>query len=75
MNQLNKRKQVGLYEKYNAIIRLQRKECTQNEMASELGVSKSTVAYWMQADEKAKFKESFEGNNLSQARKRLKEAM
>ena len=75
MNKLNKRKQVCLDEIYNAIIRLERKEYTQHEMASELGVSQSTIAHWMHADEKAKFKKTFEGNNLSPARKRLKRAI
>ena len=39
MNKLNKRKQGGLDEKYNEIIRIELKEYTHHEMASELGVS------------------------------------
>ena len=46
---MTKRKQTSilLEDKYYAIKRLEKKECIQEKIASELGVSKSTMSKWV----------------------------
>ena len=59
---MTKRKQTSilLEDKYYAIERLEKNECTQKKIASELGVNKSTVSKWMSEEQMVKIKNSYE---------------
>ena len=42
---------IPLEEKYYAIQRIEKKECTQEKIASEFGVNKATVSRWMSKEQ------------------------
>ena len=50
---MTKRKQTSILHenKYYAIERLEKNECTQEKIVSELGVNKSTVSKWMSEEQ------------------------
>ena len=70
---MTKRKQSSILieDKYYAIERLEKNECTQEKMASELGVNKSTVNKWMSEEQMVKIKNAYE-NNIIGTRKKLR---
>ena len=64
---MTKRKQTSilLEDKYYAIERLKKKECTQEKMASELGVNKSTMSKWTSEEQMVKIKNAYENNIIN----------
>ena len=68
---MTKRKQTGIEDMYYAIIRLEKKECTQLTIAGELGVSRTTVSKWMEEEQRAKIKKAYE-ENVNGQRKKLR---
>ena len=73
---MTKRKQTSilLEDKYYAIERLEKNECTQEKMASELCVNKSTVSKWMSEEQMVKVKNAYE-NNIIGTRKKLRSSV
>ena len=71
---MTKRKQTSilLEDKYYAIERLEKNECTQEKIASEL--SKSTVSKWMSEEQMVKIKNAYE-NNIIGTRKKLRSSV
>ena len=73
---MTKRKQTSilLEDKYYAIERLEKNECTQEKIASELVVNKSTVSKWMSEEQMVKIKNAYE-NNIICTRKKLRSSV
>ena len=69
---MTKRKQISTEEKYNAILRLENEECTQQKIADELGINKATVSKWMEETQRLIIKKAFEEENVKSDRKRLR---
>ena len=72
---MTKRKQTSilLEDNYYAIERLEKNECTQEKIASELG--KSTVSKWMSEEQMImKIKNAYE-NNIIGTRKKLRSSV
>ena len=55
-------------------IRIEKKECTQEKIASEFGVNKATVSRWMSKEQMASIKEAYENNTVG-TRKRLRSSV
>ena len=65
---------IPLEEKYYAIQRIEKKECTQEKIASKFGVNKATVSRWMSKEQMASIKEAYENNTVG-TRKRLRSSV
>ena len=63
---MDKRKQtvISLEDKYNAIERLENKECTHENIATELGVHQAMVSKWISKKQIAIIKEAYESNMI-----------
>jgi len=61
-----KRKQtvISLEDKYYAIERLENKECTHENIATELGVHRATVSKWISKKQITIIKEAYESNMI-----------
>ena len=66
---MTKRKQTAIDDIYNAIIRLEKNESTQQKISDEIGVNRTTVRKLMEKDKKEKIKSAFEENINSQGKR------
>ena len=69
---MSKWKQIGNEEKYYAILRIEKKECSQQQIAEELGVNKATVSKWMEETTRAQIKKIYQEDNVQADRKKLR---
>ena len=69
LKKMTKRKQTAIKDMYHAIIRLEKNESTQHQIADQ--VHPFTVSKWMEKDKKEKIKSAFE-KNINGQRKRLR---